>query len=556
MKRLIALILIIPVITIACPPLVVFADLDGSLFAVSGTTDGILVEDNALNEEGKTDGGSGGEATAKAMGEPNEYGEVIGSGGEDEVVDAAGAGVGLVEPAVVPAAQGDLSDEKVALDAVGESTTLSNVMTNDVDGDTATSSLEVLDAVESEVVLAEALGLPVSNTGAEITVVATTTTGVVDGTGSGFKAESATSTIDEISQTSTISVVMPAQVKTEIAAQWIIDDTGNISGKLVPSGKIGVSSGFKLCGLAKNADGGDANGIYGQLFYPKNAGFGPDDSRGRLGCGQMTGPVCKMQKADQATENLFCEAAGSGSIIWADGSYEAGVCTEGGIDPEYAVYCCDRELAFDDVAGTYQTLVIARNGADAYSNALPGFFEYEELAAFEVDFGHVYYGKVDENSKTEAVSYDGQISSDKALPLVRNAGNTRISFDVWQDDMGLGMVDGNYSISYGVRLGVEGAWLNYAPFAWSQVPGVVDIGKSAEISFSTFVLRYPEGDIKRDFTGEMNFEARIVPNYACERSALGEPLPVLNEDLGETEPEPADTREIIDVNASTTREVI
>jgi len=343
--------------------------------------------------------------------------------------------------------------------------------------------------------------------------------------------DTATTTADAQAGTTTVAMVSQFSV----LAAWEmadggLDDDPAPGAQFQPSGIYEVSRNIKMCGVVAGDAADSLGGVYGQMFYPALAAFGPNDDKNRKGCGQAAGPACKMEKISGAAGfDLLCEKIQKNNdhLLWfADGVGYVDLCAADGrlLNQTAAVYCCDQELAYDDAAGEYGAGVIAKGVSGDYSAMLPSKFTYLPLSKLDVDFNNVYYGEVKEG--VEAVAAD--IGSPELLAkaetitnaAVRNAGNVPVQVSLWQDDMGLGQTDGIYNIRYGARLaGIDAPWAHYKPFETVVMPDALAPGQSVEMDFSVEVLNFPETSqgSKTNYTGKMKIDA--VPasdiDYEC-----------------------------------------
>lgn len=361
------------------------------------------------------------------------------------------------------------------------------------------------------------------------TETATTTDGVATST-----AEMATSTIEVATSTEGIdasSTVMVAAVpRSSVLGVWQMaadgaDDNPIEFAQFEPSGEYQVSKKIKICGVVKG-NAAQLEGVYGQMFYPKDAAFGSNNANGRKGCGQVTGSACKMEKLDVASGfDLLCEKIQKNNTalpLFMSGLSYIDFCTPDGdlLSQAASVYCCDQELAYDDVAGNYDGAVMAKGIDGEFSNMLSSKFTYLPLTKMSVDFNNVYYGAVKQGVETLAAGIGSPELSAKAATVtnatVRNVGNTPARVSLWQDDMGLGKTDGADNIRYGARLsGIDASWTNYAPFETIVMPDALDLGEAVDMDFSVKVLNFPKGSgtSKIDYRGTMKIDA-VVATFA------------------------------------------
>lgn len=377
--------------------------------------------------------------------------------------------------------------------------------------------------------------------------------------------EASTSTAELIVTEEVLPVGKTDAPAVKVMAQWVMtgdgtDDDPAAGVQIQPSGVFEKGAAFDLCGVVGGLE--DGGNVYGQVFYPKDAAFGANDRRGRIGCGQTALPLCRMQKMETVPAlDLFCKNLKDNNpslLRFFDGNDFDKLCgPEGDLAAgNAAVYCCGQSLAYDDISGNYEAGVMAEDNGDQYSNAVIGQFEYLPLAAVEVNFADIQYGAVAENVRAEASGFSGDGPRLVDLPMVRNVGNTRAQAVVWQDDMGLGELEGRYNIVYGIKSGNSADWIEYDPYIWTGIGGVLDAGASLPVEFSTRVLNYTQDTDKGDYHGNMKIEARIEPHFSCEASAVFHESPDPVEESEKNEAADVDIKVENDENATTTKPLI
>ncbi|MCU0653508.1 MAG: hypothetical protein MUD10_04575 [Candidatus Pacebacteria bacterium] len=345
-------------------------------------------------------------------------------------------------------------------------------------------------------------------------------------------AEAATTTEDAANEdgaSASTTFEFGAVSEFSVAAVWQMapdgtDDSVAEFAQFKPSGEYQVSKQIKMCGVAGGRPLVDIEGVYGQIYYPKTASFGTGDAQNRTGCGQLAGKVCKMQKLDkEAGFDLLCEKIQKNNTTlpqYAPGKNYIDFCASDGklLAETAAVYCCDQELAYDDVAGSYEASVIVKDTAGVLSDLTTSSFSYLPLAKLDLDFDTVNYGKVKENTETVA---DETISQ----AMVRNVGNVPAKLSLWQDDMGLGKTGDAYNVRYGARINAtDASWVNYTPFETVVMPAVFGLGQSMDIDLSVKVLAFPplDGQNAINFSGKMEIDAVAAPVDGCVGGAPNE----------------------------------
>ncbi|MFA6376174.1 MAG: hypothetical protein WCX69_02105 [Candidatus Paceibacterota bacterium] len=432
--------------------------------------------------------------------------------------------------------------------------------------DTATTTAPLVDEVIAQIPVE-----PVIET-------ATTTAAVVSGSVANEPVQIIETLNEEIAADGVIevpapaaSVILPPQF--EILASWQmsgagIDDQSAESAQFVPTGQFQISKKIKVCG-AVAGEVAKLDGVYGQIFYPGDASFAPDDAKGRQGCGQVIGPICKMEKLGRADSfDLLCEKIlknNTNLVTFAENSNYIDLCAVDGklLAETAAVYCCDQELAFDDIAGNYETALIAKGADGTFSNMLTNKFTYLPQAKIDIDFTNVYYGEVKENVETITDFGSSKPGAEAAETIsrasVRNVGNVPAKLSLWQDDMGLGKTGDAYNIQYGARIsGADTIWVRYAPFDTAVMPEALAPGQSADMDFSVKVTDFPvpSGETKINYTGKMKIDAVETPGYQCKKSAVKEESPFVTNEMSQKpmENNNTDVKPEIEITNSTTTE--
>jgi len=401
--------------------------------------------------------------------------------------------------------------------------------------ETASTTIETV-AVGMETAASSILPETASTT-VETVAVGMETAAITDN--SSILPETASTTVEIAANAESGLTAAAAAPQMAVLAVWQmagggLDDDPAAGAQFAPSGEYRVSKKIRICGVADvpAVDGTDdaaGVGVYSLMFYPKDASFGPNDPLGRIGCGQAAGSACKMEKLlSDAGNDLFCGKIQSDNANlpqFAAGLNYSDLCSDNGrlLSRTASVYCCDRELAYDDIPGDYEAAVMAKMGADNYSNMLSSKFAYLPLSRLDIDFNNIYYGEVKEG--VEAVADETVTSA-----AVRNVGNVPARITLWQDDMGLGKTDGADNIRYGARLSnVGAAWTYYGPFTMIVMPDVLSPGQSVDMDFSVKVLNFPETakESKIDYTGQMKIDAvSAFENYQCQSPRLNENQPI------------------------------
>jgi len=300
------------------------------------------------------------------------------------------------------------------------------------------------------------------------------------------------------------------------------DDNSDPGAQLLPSGQYQVNKPISNCAVVSDLDGiADIDAVSSEVYYPETS-FGADDPAVRTGCGAKMGTACQMTKlAKEEGSSLFCETIQNNNNnlpSFYDISSYADLCGEDGelAKETAAVYCCDSELAYDDMAGDYQVLAFGQDKSGSTSNILKTSFSYVELTAFEADFSNINYGSVKLNSRK---IIEGDTAWNDARgenqATVRNVGNTRLEMTVSQNDMGMGKTEGVWNIRYGAKAGANASWTNYWPEETTTLNDILNLSKLEQIDFAIEILRFPE-DTVTDYSGKMTINGQKAEPLTCE----------------------------------------
>jgi len=300
------------------------------------------------------------------------------------------------------------------------------------------------------------------------------------------------------------------------------DNNSESGTQFLPSGIYQVSKPISVCAVVYDANGlENINSVSSKVYYPM-ANFGPDMPDSRIGCGQEMGAECQMTKlAKEDGQNLFCNTIqnnNSSIVSFYDMYGFSNLCGDTQeLQTETAgIFCCDRELLYNDIAGDYKISASSEDKEGLVSNVLDGTFSYLELTAFESDFSKLNYGSVSLNSKK---TIEGDLIWDEPLgennPTIRNVGNTRLQMTILQNDMGLGKTEENWNIRYETKVGQESLWQNYWPKETALLKQILNISKTDQINFSIEVLNFPVDDTA-DYFGKMVLKGQKVEDLSCE----------------------------------------
>lgn len=309
--------------------------------------------------------------------------------------------------------------------------------------------------------------------------------------------------------------------------KWSDDNMDVAGAQFNPSGVYNVNKTIALCAIVTDPDGlADIDHVYADVFYPVNVELGSShvelgDQSG-LGCGELMQEDSLTRLAKTTGYTLFCDTIRTNNpdlptfnTVPTAYSYDE-ICGEEGelMKDTAAVYCTTKVLSYEDPAGDYKVWAVGQDKVGK-TGKLENYFTYNPVTAFETDFTAINYGDVRLNT-------DKIISGDKTwaplatgnLATVRNVGNTRLSMKVWQDDMGFGLTDGKYNVSYDARVGSLVPTAKYAPYVTTDLESDLDLSEVDEMDFSILVTKFPETHVG-PYTGAMTLSAVAVPHLEC-----------------------------------------
>ena len=179
-----------------------------------------------------------------------------------------------------------------------------------------------------------------------------------------------------------------------------------------------------------------------------------------------------------------------------------------------SLFCAESVLAFDDPAGEYEIVVMAKDGQENLKEA-KNILKYLELTTFENDFSNFQYGKVDLGELK--ILQGDSIWGNSFYPTVRNTGNTRLQIKIKQNDFNLGKTDGIWNLEYSARIGKDAEWLNYLQEQTAYLKNSLNLGEIANIDLGILIKKYPDDDSLLDFLGQMTLSAEKVSNLVCQK---------------------------------------
>ncbi len=306
------------------------------------------------------------------------------------------------------------------------------------------------------------------------------------------------------------------------------DDRTNNGAQFLPSGQFEVNKTITLCAVVTDPDGlADIDAVYADVFYPTGIALGnshvplPDQSG--LGCGELMQEDTLTRLSLRDGYTLFCNNIRNNNNnlpkFNTDYNYDeiCNIDTGELMKQTAAIYCGEKDLSYEDPSGNYKVWAVAQD-KNGLQGTLENQFGYLPMTAFEKDFTSVKYGNVKLNTH-KIISGDIDWST-PLKPTVRNVGNTRLSIRVLQDDMGLGMTDGNYNVRYDGRVGSGAAFVSYWPNQLMTLPNPLDLSEMDEVDFSIDISKFPPTHTGNDYVGNMTLSASSVSHLTCERPTI------------------------------------
>jgi hypothetical protein len=161
------------------------------------------------------------------------------------------------------------------------------------------------------------------------------------------------------------------------------------------------------------------------------------------------------------------------------------------------------DINYCQPAGLYEARVVAFDNDNQNSEFLINSFWYVPTVCIEYQFSDINYGSV-------SVGVEKPVGG--SSKMARNTGNVPVTFDVEQDDMGLGTSGGLWNVNYAARLGAFGTKVNYDPEVRTTIPDVLGLCTEEKLDFFITITKAFAGD----YSGNMDLYAvqNGVPPYA------------------------------------------
>ncbi|MDO8669379.1 MAG: hypothetical protein Q7K65_03745 [Candidatus Buchananbacteria bacterium] len=302
------------------------------------------------------------------------------------------------------------------------------------------------------------------------------------------------------------------------------DASSDAGAQLLPSGVKDVSKVVSICAVVTDPDGlADVLNVYADVFYPKNIALGPDhtplpDQSGQ-GCGLFMQEDSLAKLTKTAGIELFCNKVRNSNNnlpTFNTGYNYDEICGETGElqKDTAAVYCGQKNLSYEDPAGDYEIWAIAQD-QNGKQGKLINNLTYLPLTAFETDFTQVSYGSVRLNTHKIIAGDLTWDALNQGRATVRNVGNTRLTMQVWQNDMGLGKTDGLWNVKYDARVGSFSTYAVYFPEVTTALGDELNLSELDEMDFSIDISKFPPTHPDVGYTGTMTLSAVSAPHLTC-----------------------------------------
>jgi len=323
------------------------------------------------------------------------------------------------------------------------------------------------------------------------------------------------------------------KAKWEANTNRYMDDSDAAGAQFNPSGQYQVKKTISLCSIVTDPDGladimTAPGAVYGDVFYP-NVALGDSHiallGQSGLGCGRLMqeDKLTKLSKADGIA--LFCDKVknlnnnlptfNQSVPNWG---YDEICSTEGELwKDKAAVYCTTKDLSYEDPSGDYTVWAVAQDKV-GLQGKLVNSFTYLPVTAFETDFTSVQYGNVrlaTHKIISGDLTWDAATTNPADPATVRNVGNTRLSMNVRQDDMGFDKIDSVWNVEYDARVGSDALYASYWPEITTKLADSLDLSELDEMDFSIDVTKFPPTHEETIYTGTMTLSATQEDHIPC-----------------------------------------
>ncbi|MEK7653401.1 MAG: hypothetical protein AAB358_02905 [Patescibacteria group bacterium] len=314
------------------------------------------------------------------------------------------------------------------------------------------------------------------------------------------------------------------KAKWEANVDRYTDTLPDAGAQLMPSGQYQVNKTISICAVVTDPDGlDDIINVYADVFYPDNIDLGPShvalpDQSGD-GCGEFMQEDSLARLSKSVGIELFCNKVRNSNnnlpTFNSGYNYDEICGEEGELQKDTAaVYCGQKDISYEDPSGNYVVWAIGQDQV-GLQGILRNFFTYLPLTAFETDFTQVTYGNVRLNTH-KIISGDLTWNAlNQGGATVRNVGNTRLTMQVWQDDMGLGRTDGLWNVTYDARVGSYSTYAKYDPETTTPLDDDLDLSELDEMDFSIDISKFPPTHPSDSYTGAMTLSAVYAPHLTC-----------------------------------------
>jgi hypothetical protein len=194
-------------------------------------------------------------------------------------------------------------------------------------------------------------------------------------------------------------------------------------------------------------------------------------------------------------QTAFQDAVNKNLVTFASGFTTSEVLEEL-VQEDAKVYRGTQYIDYHQPWGDYYVKVLAYDSGNNESAPLWNQFKYMKVSAAEFDFDSVNYGSVEVcTNKWKGGDTIFDPTESPSMATVRNIGNTWVTLQVQQDDMGLGQTSGVWNVEYDARLGdaLTGTAIVYEPDQKVSLPDILELCNTQKLDFSIHVKKAPAG---------------------------------------------------------------
>jgi hypothetical protein len=284
-----------------------------------------------------------------------------------------------------------------------------------------------------------------------------------------------------------------------------LPDHGTPGTQVQPIAAYGAQKEVRFCAVVTDPQGVlTVNRVYADVYHPA--------------CRPADVPSFKYQLELFPLEIAAGVAAWDEAIDWnlvtmASG-FTATEIREELVQGDAFVFCGTQYIDYHQPWGCYYVKVLAYDNGNNESLPLWNSFDYIQVSGAEFDFDSVNYGSIEVcTNKWKGGDAIFDPTEDPSMATVRNIGNTLLTLQVQQDDMGLGQTSGVWNVEYDARLGdaIEGTAIVYEPDQEVTLPDVLGLCNTKKMDFSIHIKKGSAGI----YTGYMELGWTYEPFPEC-----------------------------------------